>query len=220
MFLLIFGLQALSEAQAQNILYSDVISNDVTRTIMSRRSIRKYKSQPVGRDTVRAILECGVNAPNGQNKQSWEIRVVDDKQMIDDISALFVKDHPMVARRKGFQNAFANAPTVVFIAADKNYKFSRSDCGLFGENMIIAAWSMGVGSCFLGGTVPFLTQDEDAVPFMKKLDFSPDYELAYIIALGYPDEIPEAKPRDYSKIRFVSQDLMSDNLDYQDDDQE
>ena len=52
--------------------------NAVIENMMSRRSIRKYKPQAVNRDTMQIILNCGINAPNGQNKQSWAIRVVDN----------------------------------------------------------------------------------------------------------------------------------------------
>ena len=52
-------------------------SDAVIETIMSRRSIRKYKPEAVNRDTMKIILDCGINAPNGQNKQSWAVRVVD-----------------------------------------------------------------------------------------------------------------------------------------------
>ena len=52
--------------------------NAVIENMMSRRSIRKYKPQAVNRDTMQIILNCGINAPNGQNKQSWTIRVVDN----------------------------------------------------------------------------------------------------------------------------------------------
>lgn len=50
---------------------------------------------------------------------------------------------------------FNNAPTVVFIANDPAYDMSQMDCGLLGENMILSAWSMGIGSCCLGGTCAF-----------------------------------------------------------------
>lgn len=55
--------------------------NQVVNTIMTRRSIRKY--QAVARDTMDLILQCGINAPNGQNKQSWEVRVVDSPVLLD-----------------------------------------------------------------------------------------------------------------------------------------
>ena len=62
--------------------------NAVIETIMARRSIRKYKAEPVDRETMNRILECGINAPSGMNKQSWEVRVVDDPAVMDQIKEL------------------------------------------------------------------------------------------------------------------------------------
>lgn len=52
-----------------------VQDNPVIETIMARRSIRKYKPEAVERDKMETILNCGIHAPNGMNKQSWEVRV-------------------------------------------------------------------------------------------------------------------------------------------------
>ena len=59
----------------------------VDNVIMSRRSIRNYKQIPVSRDTMQVILKAGINAPNGQNRQSWEIRVVDNPNTMSEIKA-------------------------------------------------------------------------------------------------------------------------------------
>ena len=127
------------------------VSETVIDNIMTRRSVRKYKPQPVGRDTMQVILNCGINAPNGQNKQSWEIRVVDNPEYINGITAAYLKENPAAGEDPSFVNMFRNAPTVVFIANDPGYDFSQIDCGLLAENMILSAWSMGIGSCCLGG---------------------------------------------------------------------
>ena len=66
---------------------------------------------------------------------------------------------------------FNNAPTVVFIANDPAYDMSQIDCGLLGENMILSAWSMGIGSCCLGGPVRFM-KSPAAAEYMKQLGFS------------------------------------------------
>lgn len=176
--------------------------NPVIETIMSRRSVRKYTSEPVGRDKMQTIVECGINAPNGMNKQSWEVRVVDNPEFINGLTEIFKKENPKAAERPGFKNMFNNASTVVFIAHDPKYDLSQIDCGLLGENMILSAWSMGIGSCCLGGPVRFM-KSPAAAEYMKKLDFSEGYELLYAIAFGYPDETPAAKPRDRSKVKFI-----------------
>ncbi len=66
----------------------------------------------------------------------------------------------------------------------------------------LSAWSMGIGSCCLGGPVRFM-KSPAAAEYMKQLGFSEGYELLYAIAFGYPDEMPAAKPREVSKVKFV-----------------
>ena len=126
------------------------VSETVIETIMSRRSVRKYKPQPVGRDTMQTILNCGINAPNGMNRQSWEVRVVDNPEFIAGATEAFLKENPKMGEDPSFVNMFRNAPTVAFIANDPSYGMSAIDCGLLGENMILSAWSMGIGSCCPG----------------------------------------------------------------------
>ena len=178
-------------------------SKIVIENIMARRSIRQYKPQPVNRDTMQIILNCGINAPNGQNKQSWAIRVVDDPEFINGITDVFKEKNPDAKKSTRFKNMFRNAPTVVFIANDTSYDMSQIDCGLLGENMILAAQSMGIGSCCLGSPVRFMTETPEAAEYLKRLDIPEGYSLLYCIAFGYPDEAPAAKPRDNSKIKFI-----------------
>lgn len=178
------------------------LSEAVIKTIMERRSIRQYKPQAVNRDTMQTILTCGINAPNGMNRQSWEVRVTDNPDFIDGVTELYKKANSQAAEDPSFKNMFRNAPTVVFIANDPSYECSQIDCGLLGGNMILAAQSMGIGSCCLGGPVRFLKSPE-AADYLKKLNFSEGYELLYCIAFGYPDEAPAAKPRNAGKVQFI-----------------
>lgn len=177
--------------------------NQVVETIMARRSIRKYKQQPVEKDKLQQILECGINAPNGMGRQSWEIRVVDTPELLAEIDSLNTKlavDRGMDASK--VRPAAYGAPVLVFIANDTTYDLSQVDCGLLGGNMILTAQSMGIGSCCLGGIVRTLKSPE-AEGLLKRLELPDNYNLLYAIAFGYPDESPAAKPRKAEKIRFV-----------------
>lgn len=174
--------------------------NQVVETIMARRSIRKYKDQLVPREVMTQILDCGINAPNGQNKQSWEIRVVDNPELLAEMSKVMGEAHPQIPMAK---DCFRGAPVMVFIARDLSYDFSAYDCGLMAENMMLSAWSMGVGSICLGSPVRFLTDNDLCKPLVDKLGFSEGYELSLCVGFGYADEAPDAKPRDKQKYRFV-----------------
>lgn len=181
-------------------------SKAVDEVIMSRRSIRSYKQVPVSRDTMIRILNAGINAPNGQNRQSWEIRVVDNPETLEKIRDAMAVANPSVPAAR---DCMRGAPVMAFVAADPSYEFSMLDCGMLVENMVLSAWSMGVGSVCLGMPVRFLdgTPEVRAVPevreVMSGLGFSNVYKLVLCVGFGYPLESPDAKPRDASKYRFV-----------------
>ena len=89
------GAQVQKETQVANANESK--ENAVIETIMSRRSIRQYKPQAVNRDTMQIILDCGINAPNGQHKPSGEVRVVDNPDFINGITEIYKKENPKAA---------------------------------------------------------------------------------------------------------------------------
>lgn len=175
----------------------------VNDLMMSRRSIRAYKDSVISRETLNEILKYGINAPNGQNLQSYEIRVIDSPALIDSITQAVVKDNPKIAERDGFKNIFVNAPCVVCIACDTQYDMAQIDCGLLGENIILAAWAKGIGSCCLGSSARWIFDSPSAKPYLDRMAFSKGYKLLYCIALGYPAETPKAKPRRDDMIKFM-----------------
>ena len=171
----------------------------VIENIMARRSIRKYKEGPVARETMQTILECGINAPSGQNKQSWEVRVIDNPETMHEIISLMAAGTP-AADPGMIKGCFRGCPTMIFIANDPSYDFSVIDCGLLSQNIMLSGHALGVGSVCLGSPVRFLRNAPEAI---AKLGFSEGYTPVICIGMGYPDEAPEAKPRDFGKVKFV-----------------
>ena len=196
-------LTACNENREQREAATTDTARVVTDLMMSRRSIRAYKDSTISRETLKAILKCGINAPNGMNRQSNEIRVIDSPTLIDSITKAVVKDNPKIAERAGFKNIFVNAPCVVCIAYDTQYDMAQIDCGLLGENILLAAWAKGIGSCCLGSSARWILDSPSAKPYLDRMAFSKGYELLYCIALGYPDETPDARPRRDDMIKFV-----------------
>ena len=177
--------------------------NPVLSNIMSRRSIRKYLDKPVEHEKLEVIVKCGINAPSGGNRQQWIVRVVEDQKLIADVTEVFKQENPeQVARDNDFKNMFRNAPNLICVCTPAN-SGGELDAGLLGENMMLAAQSMGLGTCCLGGPVRFLLSNEKCKFFLDRLDIPADYKLNYILAIGYPDEQPDAKPRDASKVKYI-----------------
>lgn len=178
----------------------------VIEAIEARRSIRVYKDTPVEREKLQTIAECGVKAPSARNLQEWEVRIVDSKEWIDACTATYLKaiegtDKASYMLTPGFKNIFRNATAVIFVAAPEGL-FSGVNVGMLGENMMLAATELGLGTCCLGSVQ--MTFAEPAMEeYLSSLGFSEGYKLSYALAVGYPDESPEAKPRDMEKIKFV-----------------
>ena len=198
--LLLAGLCIFLAASCNQPVKESEMKNEVIENIMSRRSIRKYTADPVSRETLMKIMECGINAPNGQNKQSWEVRIVDNPELLAEMSEAMGAAH---GGNEFAKECFRGAPVMVFIARDPSYDFSPYDCGLLAENIMLSAWSLGVGSVCLGSPVRMLTDNDLCKPYVDRLGFSEGYEFCLCVGLGYPDETPEAKPRDMGKVAFV-----------------
>lgn len=177
---------------------TEVIEN----VMMARRSIRKYTDKKIDRAELTEILNCGINAPNGQNRQAYEIRVVDNVEMLSEITSAVLNDHPGMQPQGGHSNIFQGASCVVFIAHDTTYDISQVDCGLLGENIMLSAWARGIGSCTMAFPTRLMSDSPSCKPLIEKLGFSENYNLLYCIAMGYADEAPEAKPRQ-QKFSFV-----------------
>ena len=176
--------------------------NPVLSTIMARRSIRKYLDKPVEHEKLEVIARAGINAPSGMNRQPWIVRVVEDQKLIANVNEVYKKANPeQVKRDKNFKNMFRNAPNLICVCTPTNG--GDLDAGLLGENMMLAAQSMDLGTCCLGGPVRWLNTNADAKFFLDRLDIPEGYKLNYILAIGYPDEQPEAKPRDASKVKYI-----------------
>lgn len=162
-------------------------SQVVVDNIMARRSIRKYKDQPVPQEILDKIVECGINAPNGMNQQCYEVKVVNDPA-----SAAFLAEN---------LNGLYKAPVYMFIAAKNNYDMSRIDVGLLAENVCLAAWAYGIGSINLGMPVRALYEKPE---LLAKLGFSEGHDLCLVLALGYADEAPAAKPRVAERVQYIT----------------
>ncbi len=177
--------------------------NEVMQTIMARRSVRKYLDKPVEHAKLEAIAKAGINAPSARNWQYWAVRIIEDYKLIAEVSEVYKQANPeAVSREPGFKNMFRGAPNLICVCAPKDGGFDL-DAGLMGENMMLAAQSLGLGTCIQTGPVRWLLTNDKAKFFLERLDIPEGYKLLYVIAVGYPDEKPDAKPRDASKVKFI-----------------
>ena len=127
------------------------LDNPVTQAIMARRSIRKYLDKPVEHEKLAYLVECGINAPSGSNRQPWVLRVVENQELLAQVNDVFKQQNAkQVARDKGFKNLFRNAPNIILVCTPAKGG-GEIDAGMLGQNIMLAAQSIGLGTCCLGG---------------------------------------------------------------------
>ena len=139
---------------------ADIIMNDVVKAILDRRSIRKYADKQITEEELQTLLTCAFNAPSGGNSQSWFISVVQDKEVLENMNKAFVDGilsgpNADDKARERFGNpdfsVYFHAPTVMFISYPKSGV--ETNASLLGENIVLAAQSLGLGTCYLGGII-------------------------------------------------------------------
>lgn len=142
--------------------------------IMTRRSIRRFRPDPVDRETLRHIVKAGSYAPSGGNRQPWEFIVVNTPELVDQV-------YPRV-RWLGGDPPVGQRPTAYIALLLQDGTRHASSGGAAFQNMMLAAWERGVGSCCIGSI------DRDQVNAL--LEVPPELHLFVILALGYPAEDP------------------------------
>ena len=170
--------------------------NNTINDIMSRRSIRKYKSEQISREELDIVLQAGISAPTGKNRQSPILIAVQNKEVRDLLSR-------MNAQVLGADvDPFYGAPTVVVVLAEANSPHAVPDGSLVLGNMMNAAKAIGLGSCWINRAREVFDSEEG-----KQLLAQWGVEGEYIgignCILGYPDEDPVMKPRKPDYIRYI-----------------
>ena len=140
--------------------------NEVTKILCERRSIRKFKDEQIPVEILNEILKCGTFAPNGKSKQSARIVVIQNRELIEKIA----KINGSFVNKVGL-NPFYNAPTLVIVFADKNVStYVEDGCAVI-SNMINAAFSLGVDSCWVRIRLKFSTLPVNRKWVTGKLNF-------------------------------------------------
>lgn len=172
--------------------------NETLNNLKSRRSIRKYKTDQVPKEIINQIVEAGTYAPSGMNKQPSIILAVTNKEMRDKISKLNgnVMGNPEM-------DPFYGAPAVLVVLADKNVPTHLYDGSLVMGNLLNAAHSLGVGSCWIHrAKETFETAEGQEI--LKSLGIEEEYVGIGNCILGYPDcESLEPAPRKENYVYYV-----------------
>ena len=164
--------------------------NETLKTILERRSIRNFKDTMIDEETMQQILLAGTHTPTARNLQTPIIIEITDKEIRKELA----KENAKIGGWPEDFDPFYGAPVVLLVIA-KNTPTAVYDGSAVVMNLLNAAWSLGVGSCWIHRAKEELESDFGKV-LLKKLHIEGDDVGIGHIALGYMDgKIPEMKPR-------------------------
>ena len=184
--------------------------SDILEVISTRSSIRAYTNEELTKEQLDALINAGLQAPTATNKQEFHITVVKKGDpILDELDVekrkCYAANEPDEEKKKAILSAPANfyydAPIVLFISVDKDFRWSRLDAGIVVENIHLAAHGLGLGSLIIGCVDGALSQEQKGY-FSEKLHFPENYEFAIALAVGYP--ATEKEPHTYDADKQVT----------------
>ena len=170
---------------------------DAIQCMLTRKSVKKYKSDMVPKELLEQIIEAGLNAPSGLNKQSPIILAVTDRQVRDELSKLNAGKDPFFR-----SDPFYGAPVVLVVLADKSVPTYLYDGPLVMENLQLAAHALGLGACWIHRAKETFEQPEGKA-ILEKLGLQGEYEGIGNCIVGYADIDPEKKPRKENRVFWI-----------------
>lgn len=186
--------------------------NEVIKNIHERRSVRVYQDKPLPKETIEEIIKAGVAAPSGSNSQAWRFVVVRDKETRAKLAALsaprvekwiegYANEQFKTLRKRmaGTQAdmTYYGAPVIVFVIGKGNT--ADFDCSMACENMMLAARSLGIGSCWV--YFGSLVVEEPEVKTM--LELGKGEKVFGPIIFGYPKgDFPKAPPKNPPVVKW------------------
>ena len=192
--------------------------NKVIEDILSRRTIRNYKPDQIKQEELDEILETGLYAPTGGGRQSPVMLVCQNPEINETLGKInrkvfgnansdgikFVSEtQKSIADDDNIKSAFYDAPTVITLFAPKDWDYGVHDCTSMAITMTLAAWSLGIGSCYVSRAEETFDTDYGK-KIMEEAGISQDYVARVHLCIGYPMDITNhAKPRKECRIHFL-----------------
>ncbi|OUO47568.1 diguanylate cyclase [Olsenella sp. An285] len=172
--------------------------NEVLSAIRSRRSVRAYTDEMPSRELIDQVIESGIWAASGKNLQGPIVVAVTNRELRDRLSRMNLE----VLGTPGGKDPFFGAPVVLVVLAPREQANRLYDGSLVMGNLMLAAHSLGLGSCWVHrARQEFDTEEGEAI--LAELGIEGDYEGIGHCVLGYPAEEPADRPRREGRVFYA-----------------
>ncbi|MCR5395731.1 MAG: nitroreductase [Bacteroidales bacterium] len=180
--------------------------NQTIQDIIARRSVKKYLDQPVPTQLVEEIVKAGTYAPSGMNRQSAIILAVTNREMRDRLSRinLDIVTGKGLSTSSGHSDPFYGAPVVLVVLARQDSATRIYDGSLVMANLMLAAQSLGLGSCWIHRAKETF-ETAEGKQILRDLGYTDEYEGIGNCIIGYaaPDALKPQSPRKNDYVRWI-----------------
>jgi len=150
--------------------------------ILSRRSIRQFKQEPIARETLQKFVNAARMAPSGANRQPLEFVVVDEDQIKNELFPSLKWAGYISPRGNPNPGHEPTAYIIVLVNTTIRAKGFEWDAGAAIDHIILTAWEEGIGSCWLAS----IAREH----IRKTFQIPENFQIDSVVALGYPAEQP------------------------------
>ncbi len=171
--------------------------NEIINAMKGRRSIRNFKPDMVPKEVIDEIIEAGLFAASGRNKQGAIIISVTDKELRDRIMEM---NRKIGGWDEGF-DPFYGAPAMLIVLGDKSVPTFVYDGSLVMGNLMLAAHTLGIGSCWIHRAKQEF-ESEEGKAILKELGIEGEFEGIGHCAIGYPAEEKDIIPRKENRVFY------------------
>lgn len=183
--------------------------NETLRAIAERYSCRYFKSEPIAEELLQAIAVAGVQAPSAHNWQPWQIIVVTNPELLSDMQSEALAGLERQANQGNYNyvmklggNVFYGAPCLMVVAMDTKNRGAALDCGIVGQNIVLAATSLGIDSVYCGFTYHAFNGPRGQ-EFKERLNLPPGYDFGCSILLGHAEATKAPHVPNLEKITYL-----------------
>ena len=182
--------------------------NETLRNIAERYTCRDFKNTPLTEQQVEELVKAALAAPSAMNRQPWHVIMVTDKALVDELDAegmdIISKSEDLTMYNRMMErggNLFYNAPCLAIVLSDGS-KWGTLDCGILCQNVVIAAESMGLGTCIVG-MAGYPLNGPRAEEYQKRFNFPEGHTFAIGILIGGINSGKEPHEHDRTKVSYV-----------------
>ena len=171
--------------------------NEVLNNIITRRSTRAFKNEPLKKEDLEQILQAGIYAPSGMNRQTWQFSITQNHEKIQHLARNIAN-----VLNRGDNYNFYEPAAIILVSNDRDNTNGLADCACALENIFLMANSLGIGSCWIN-QLKGICDEPEIRSILNDFNIPENHIVWGIAALGKPRDVVPEKEKNRNVIHWI-----------------